>query len=159
VVLGDHVLILGGIFAGEEGDAGRMAEVDDDGAGAVLEAVEAGDGFAGWCFGAGAFLGVSAVRFGAAGLFLFRGELVGHRISPGEKEKALTGEPARALFSLSAWSVAEGHHISGGVEGMKSSVKRNGLSEMRFLCLGRDRNFREERFWADALGLVYLVVW
>jgi hypothetical protein len=39
VVLGDHVLILGGVFAGEEGDAGGVAEVDDDGAAAVLEAV------------------------------------------------------------------------------------------------------------------------
>ena len=36
---GDHVLILAGGFAGEEGETGGVAEVDDDGAGAVFEAV------------------------------------------------------------------------------------------------------------------------
>jgi hypothetical protein len=36
-------------------------------------------------------LGVLAVDFGAAGLFLFGGELVGHLQALGEKENALTG--------------------------------------------------------------------
>ena len=47
--------------------------VDDDGTGAVFEAIETGGCFPGIVFGAGAFLGVLAVDFGAAGLFSLRG--------------------------------------------------------------------------------------
>ena len=39
VVLGDHVLILGGGFAGEEREAEGVAEVDDDTAAVFFEAV------------------------------------------------------------------------------------------------------------------------
>jgi hypothetical protein len=54
LVFGGHFAVGGGVFAGDEGEASADAEVDGDGAGAVFEAVEAGGGFAGFGFGAGA---------------------------------------------------------------------------------------------------------
>ena len=78
LVLGGHFAVGGGVFAGDEGEAGAGAEVDGDGAGAVFEAVETGVGFAGGGLGAGALLSVLAVDFGATGLFFFGGEWVGH---------------------------------------------------------------------------------
>lgn len=73
IVFGDHSAVLIRVVAGEDGHPWGTAEVDDDGAGAVFEAVETGGCFPGIGFGAGAFLSVLAVDFGAAGHFLFGG--------------------------------------------------------------------------------------
>jgi hypothetical protein len=69
--------------------------------------------------GAGAFLGVLAVDFGAATFFCsgVSGSVIAKLRK--EKENALTGGPVRASGSLSDWTIAGGTKSPGVRQGRK----------------------------------------